>query len=257
MKHVSIKAPYVKLEPITRDARPVYKTIESWPVLDFDAPVGKAAFCMKARDKSLEAESNNINDGSRMTRKGGRSRPSVSPSNERSFKTLNPVHSQARGGIKDEEKTLNQEKTILGGYCEICHMEYRELSEHLRSDTHQSFVRNESNYLALDSLINTSANVEAFLRLNGGLIMKDGIRRSLRNGRSPNGKYNGMDEYCKPVNRGKTYNTRYSSNYSALSPTGSDSGHRLRSRGHIWSPNNLIGNFTKVQICGSVCNSYL
>lgn len=53
------------------------------------------------------------------------------------------------------------------GYCEICRIDYRDLAKHVQSDRHSSFVQNDDNFLSLDTLINTSASVEAFLKLNG------------------------------------------------------------------------------------------
>lgn len=52
------------------------------------------------------------------------------------------------------------------GYCEKCRVEYESLSLHLQSTEHLNFVKNSDNYLALDSLINSGANVETFLKMN-------------------------------------------------------------------------------------------
>lgn len=52
------------------------------------------------------------------------------------------------------------------GYCEICRIDYRDLTKHVQSDQHSNFVQNDDNFLSLDTLINTSASVEAFLKLN-------------------------------------------------------------------------------------------
>lgn len=133
--------------------------------------------------------------------------------------------------IKESDNDKPNSEKILNGYCEICHLEYRELQEHLRSDEHQQFIKNESNYLTLDTLIDQTASVDAFLRLNGGTICKDGLRRSLRVGKSPNGKYNGLDD-DRPMTRGRSnYHKQF--NFSPLSPTGSDSGHHTRSKTNL------------------------
>lgn len=55
---------------------------------------------------------------------------------------------------------------LVSGYCEICRISYRDLSKHVQSDQHLSFVQNDDNFLSLDTLINAGANVEAFLKLN-------------------------------------------------------------------------------------------
>lgn len=57
---------------------------------------------------------------------------------------------------------------LASGYCEICRIRYRDLSKHVQSDQHLSFVRNDDNFLSLDKLINAGTNVEAFLKLNRG-----------------------------------------------------------------------------------------
>ena len=55
---------------------------------------------------------------------------------------------------------------LASGYCEICRINYRDLTKHVQSDQHLSFVQNNDNFLSLDTLINAGANVEAFLKLN-------------------------------------------------------------------------------------------
>lgn len=55
---------------------------------------------------------------------------------------------------------------VVGGYCEICRVDFADLSKHLETDQHLSFVRNDDNFLTLDKLISGGAGVEAFLKLN-------------------------------------------------------------------------------------------
>ena len=57
-------------------------------------------------------------------------------------------------------------KTENTGYCEICRIDYRNLTKHLQSDQHLSYVHDDKNFLTLDNLISTGASVEAFLRIN-------------------------------------------------------------------------------------------
>lgn len=57
-------------------------------------------------------------------------------------------------------------KTDNTGYCEICRIEYKNLSKHLQTDQHLNFVRDDKNFLSLDNLISTGASVEAFLKKN-------------------------------------------------------------------------------------------
>lgn len=52
------------------------------------------------------------------------------------------------------------------GYCEVCRLEYDVLSVHLQSKEHTNFVNNSDNFLSLDNLINNSASVDTFLKMN-------------------------------------------------------------------------------------------
>lgn len=67
-----------------------------------------------------------------------------------------------RGGATRTRRT----EQLVAGYCEICRIDYRDLNKHVRSDQHLNFVRNDDNFLALDTLINAGASVEAFLNFN-------------------------------------------------------------------------------------------
>ncbi|GLV35989.1 chiffon [Carabus blaptoides fortunei] len=227
VKLISIKAPFLKFEPVLRDGRPVYKSLQTWPQIDLEAGSCKPAFLIKntaVANISEGGEQQNheldaTNDG-RMTRKQ-RTRLSV------------------RNGNKETEV---DKQALVGGFCEICHCEYREIGEHVRSEQHLNFVKNDANFLELDTLISAGANVEAFLRLNGntGKDLNNYPlfgRRSLRklNGKNTPEKYNGSG----PVKRNKM--PRTSSNHSPLSTTESESGHHLRSRGQLWLPPNLLG----------------
>lgn len=58
------------------------------------------------------------------------------------------------------------EQLLVGGYCEICHISYDDLTKHVQTEQHLNFVRNNDNFLSLDRLISAGANVEAFLKLN-------------------------------------------------------------------------------------------
>lgn len=59
------------------------------------------------------------------------------------------------------------------GYCEKCRVEYDVLALHLQSKEHLNFVKNNDNYIALDSLINSGTNVENFLRINSGQMIDE------------------------------------------------------------------------------------
>lgn len=59
------------------------------------------------------------------------------------------------------------------GYCEICRVEYDILSTHLQTKEHLNFVKNDDNFLALDTLITNGANVDSFLKANETLAKDD------------------------------------------------------------------------------------
>lgn len=61
---------------------------------------------------------------------------------------------------------------LQSSYCEVCRVEFPRLNEHLLSDKHLSFVKDNSNFLQLDVLINNSANIDSFLKINCGNIKK-------------------------------------------------------------------------------------
>lgn len=65
------------------------------------------------------------------------------------------------------------------GYCEKCRVEYDVLAVHLQSKEHLNFVKNNDNYIALDSLINSGTNVENFLRLNSGQMIDETERNGV------------------------------------------------------------------------------
>lgn len=81
-----------------------------------------------------------------------------------------------RPRIKEKE---DKEPRGGGGYCEACGTEYGDLAAHARSPRHAAFVRDTSNFLALDTLIGAGGFLGAPL---------NGERRSLRhlcNGDAP------------------------------------------------------------------------
>lgn len=71
VRELNLSAPFVKFEPLTRDARPVYKSLDSWPVLDVEGRPGSCPFKMKPKP---EIDNENSNDP-KMTR---RNKPRIS-----------------------------------------------------------------------------------------------------------------------------------------------------------------------------------
>lgn len=79
---------------------------------------------------------------------------------------------KSRPRIKERD-----DKETKGGYCEICNVDYTDLAQHRKSLHHLAFVRNDNNYLSLDNLIASGADVATFLERNAPI---NGERRSLR-----------------------------------------------------------------------------
>ncbi|KAG7308371.1 hypothetical protein JYU34_005569 [Plutella xylostella] len=141
------KKHYIKIEFLDKVCRPVYKEFDEWPEIPLDPDPPK--------DKKLESSKQDINQnlqntpaGQKMTRK-------------------------SRPRIKEKE-----EKEAKGGYCEICNAEYLDAALHRRSPRHLAFLRDQTNFLALDELIDASADVSSFLDKAAAPV--NGERRSLR-----------------------------------------------------------------------------
>lgn len=79
---------------------------------------------------------------------------------------------KSRPRIKEPE-----EKEPKGGYCEMCNTDYVDATLHRRSPHHLAFVRDHTNFLSLDSLIGSGADVTTFLDKATPI---NGERRSLR-----------------------------------------------------------------------------
>lgn len=79
---------------------------------------------------------------------------------------------KSRPRIKERE-----EKELKGGYCEMCNTDYVDAALHRRSPHHLAFVRDHTNFLSLDSLIGSGADVTTFLDKATPI---NGERRSLR-----------------------------------------------------------------------------
>ena len=53
------------------------------------------------------------------------------------------------------------------GFCEICQETYADQRKHIVSERHIQFVKNNSNFVSLDYLIQQGPNMDTFLKLNG------------------------------------------------------------------------------------------
>lgn len=60
-----------------------------------------------------------------------------------------------------------KDDTSRPGYCEVCRAEYGRLDVHVRTEAHRKFASDNSNFIALDKLIDDGADIESFLKLHG------------------------------------------------------------------------------------------
>ncbi|CAH0585457.1 unnamed protein product [Chrysodeixis includens] len=131
-----------------RLCRPIYKEFDEWPEISLEPDPPKEK--KKETPEKITNPNQNIKDTAiaKMTRK-------------------------SRPRIKERD-----EKEAKGGYCEMCNTDYADAALHRRSPHHLAFVRNHTNFLALDSLIGAGADVTSFL---DKATPVNGERRSLRN----------------------------------------------------------------------------
>lgn len=122
-KVTRLRAPFIKTEAFTRQYKPLYKELSTWPELNLFNPPGVSPF---ADPKQAKA----------------RQQPKSSTSALRNDQKDRRMRERARGA-----------KARESGYCELCSTTYTNLTLHLKSDSHITFVRNDKNYLYLDELI--------------------------------------------------------------------------------------------------------
>ncbi|KAJ8722317.1 hypothetical protein PYW08_004719 [Mythimna loreyi] len=138
---------FIKIEFLDKLCRPIYKEFDEWPEISLEPDPPKEK--KKETPENITTTNQNIKDIAiqKMTRK-------------------------SRPRIKEKE-----DKEVKGGYCEMCNTEYVDASLHRRSPHHLAFVRNHTNFLALDSLIGAGTDVSSFLDKATPI---NGERRSLR-----------------------------------------------------------------------------
>ncbi|XP_014609590.1 PREDICTED: uncharacterized protein LOC106789681 isoform X1 [Polistes canadensis] len=147
VKH--LRGSYVKFESLRRDKRPVFLELSTWPTLNFDGDPGTSPFDTKRRGKLENKTDKEVKEN----------REAIAKKKECQGKemTRRPRTTAARARRTEQ---------LGAGFCEICRIDYCDLSKHVESDQHLNFVQNDDNFLSLDRLINTNASVEAFLKLN-------------------------------------------------------------------------------------------
>lgn len=163
--HIQLKKQYVKIESVKRNYRPYYHLIkqpDDWPKIDLSSEDGAFRLLTKSKTKDKEHSMTRKPLGSRTSQKdkqaAGEAKPLQHPSLQELKKQSaipNSPRSNCREPIDSSEKQ--------GGVCEICKLEYDILNIHLQSKDHELFAKNSDNFLALDTLIQSSADVNRFL----------------------------------------------------------------------------------------------
>jgi DBF zinc finger len=192
VKH--LKGDFVKIESFQKNYRPFYKEFKKWPTLNLSARLTNSPFDTKSdcdrkhkkssklyfskldsRTTAVTATNNTVADNTvnsesnggkfnRMTRKA------------RNAKTIKCIKDTA---VKDNSNVnahcdddCYEQNIKQCGYCEICRVEYDVLKVHLKTDEHLNFIKNDTNFLSLDKLISSGANLETFLKLNSEPLPK-------------------------------------------------------------------------------------
>ncbi|EDW29308.1 GL18484 [Drosophila persimilis] len=168
---IQLKKQYVKIESVKRNYRPYYHLIrqpDDWPKIDLSSDDG--AFRLLTKVKSKEQQES-------MTRKslGSRTSQRDKPKEEQQQSVQQTVQHPALKQLKKQAAVIpnsprshcrgepKESSEKQGGVCEICKIEYDILAIHLKSKDHELFAKNAENFLALDTLIQSSANVNRFL----------------------------------------------------------------------------------------------
>lgn len=139
---------YIKIESAQRNCRPYFQEIKLWPTINLNSKIGFSPFA--AAEPPTTVVKTLLN------------RPPTSKSSSISNKMTRKSRSKQMRTKNDYKRTSEKQC----GYCEVCRLEYDVLSVHLQSKEHTNFVNNSDNFLSLDNLINNSANVDTFLKMN-------------------------------------------------------------------------------------------
>ncbi|XP_044316430.1 protein chiffon [Drosophila rhopaloa] len=163
--HIQLKKQYVKIESVKRNYRPYYHLIkqpDDWPKIDLSSE--DCAFRLLAKSKTKEKEQSMTRKslGSRTSQKekpvAGEEKPPQHPALQQ-LKKQSAIPNSPRSTCREPKDSSEKQ----GGVCEICKLEYDILNIHLQSKDHELFAKNSENFLALDTLIRSSANVNRFL----------------------------------------------------------------------------------------------
>lgn len=173
-----LKVPYIKLECVNRQYRPVYKELSACPSINLDFEPGGCPF---AAPKVSERKVQQTPGHTPKPAREGNGAESAQNTTKQSLETPRMTR-KARSRLhrgNDTTVTL-QNSAIVSGYCEICQLTYVDQKKHLQSDRHSQFIANSNNFLSLDHLINQGPTMDAFLKLNGANQIRSAFTRHQR-----------------------------------------------------------------------------
>ncbi|XP_055319868.1 uncharacterized protein LOC129577232 isoform X2 [Sitodiplosis mosellana] len=219
VKHLN--GEYIKIESTQKQYRPYYQEFSSWPSINFDCtlcPFQTRSDKTIPKTKNCDNPNANANVNPKHTNDDSLANVKIKAPSTINAKSITDVtvagsvqisilaknnitniiestmtrktrNKQVREAAIDacsiktnnDDVKPNSEKC---GYCEKCRVEYDVLALHLQSKEHLNFVKNNDNYIALDSLINSGAtNVENFLRINSGQMINETERNGMHSPR--------------------------------------------------------------------------
>lgn len=150
-----LKGNYIKIESLnSKNYRPVYREFKSWPKIHLS--IGNNSSPFDSENKEMTRK-NNRNTNTTTTA------ATVNKANNHQMGITKSI--VATGGNTNHENKKEENSDKQCGYCEICRVEYDVLKQHLKSDEHLNFVKNDDNFISLDKLIKDSSNVDKFLNL--------------------------------------------------------------------------------------------
>lgn len=163
---IQLKGHFIKIESISGSNRPYYSVFRNidWPKIQLGTEGGAFRLTPKKDQKQQQQQQSTTKTTSAKEKP---SKTNAMTRKSRSSSKHNPNHMRLKAKQAPKQTT---EKPVVDsssekqcGVCEICKIEYDTLTIHLKTKDHELFARNQNNYLALDSLIKTSASVDKFL----------------------------------------------------------------------------------------------
>lgn len=230
-----LKGPFIKFESYHRNTRPVFLELPAWPILNFQGDPGSCPFGKKRRE---QAACKTI-------------RKEVKENREATLTIKKEEHKEMTRRPRTTATRTRRSEQLESGYCGICRAGYQDLTKHVQSDQHLNFVRNDDNFLSLDTLINAGANVETFLKLNRTKDIEKDCNlftngdRNLHEVVLPEDKVNknakaledfSVDEIKMVQCNGspRNLNLKLNSRHNLRTRARHESGHLLRSKGSPW-----------------------